>query len=87
MKSKNTNQVDDVVIRGQLMVDAHVAQVGSVDVTDTTDVDAEEDAVLLSTAGDRQPLDLSLHFVDKMIQLITAIVHYILCCIRCSWLN
>jgi len=54
------------------MVDAHVTQVGSVDVADTTDVDAKEDAVLLSTAGDRQPLDLPLNLVDKMIQLIAA---------------
>ena len=71
-KGKSTNRVDDVIITRQLMVETHVTQVVLADEAVTTDIDAKEHAVLATTAGNCQLLQLYHHLVDEMIQLTIA---------------
>ena len=69
VRNDDTDRVNDVVVTGQLVVDAHVSQVVLADEAETTDVDAEEHAVLATAARDRQPLQLTHHLVHKTVQL------------------
>ena len=59
----------EVVVGGQLVVDAHVSQLVSADVADSADINPEEHAVLATAAGDRQLPQLALHLVHQTRQL------------------
>jgi len=75
---KSTNRVDNVVVTRQHVINTHVSQIVFVDEAKTTDIDTKEDAVLTTTASNRQLLQLSHHLVHKIIQLtIPAPVHAI----------
>lgn len=65
---KNAHTVNNVIIRWQLVFNAHVFQVSFPDVTIATDVYSQKYSIFAVISSNGKPLQLSFNFLNKIIK-------------------